>query len=76
MWCFYFFELENMISTRLKFGKNFQLSDTKCNRNNQNLKQTKTFRDLRVFNFVHRTKSKTRKPRKLFFFFLNHTVTF
>ena len=68
MWCFYFFELENMISIRLKFGKKFQLSDTKCNRNNQNLKQAKTFRDFRVFNFVHRAKSKFRKPRKFSYF--------
>ena len=68
MWCFYFFELVNMISIRLIFSENFQLSDTKCNRNNQNIKQTKTFRDFRVFSFVHRTKLKTRKARKFSYF--------
>ena len=46
MWCFYFFELVNMMSIRLKFIEHFQLSDTKCNRNNQDLKQRKTFRDF------------------------------
>ena len=68
MWCFYFFELVNMMSVRLKFSENFELSDIKYNRNNENLKQAKTFRDFRVFNFVHRSKLKTRKPRKFSYF--------
>ena len=60
------------MSIRLKFSENFHLSDAKCDRNNQNLKQTKTFRDFRVFNFVDRAKSKTRKPRK--FSVLSHII--
>ena len=57
----YFHEFVTMMS-------NLQLSDAKCNRNNQNLKQTKTFRNFQVFNFVHRAKSKTGKPQKFSYF--------
>ena len=65
------FELVNMRSILLKFDGNFQLSDVQCNRNNQNLKQTKIFRDFRVSDFAQYPKSKTRISREIFFFTSN-----
>ena len=62
-----------MMSTRLKFSENFQLSGTKHNKNDAieaNLKRVKTFRDFRLFNFVRSAKSKTRKPEIFIFFFI------
>ena len=38
-----FFEFVTTMSIRFKFSEKVQLSEAKCNRNNQNLKQRKTF---------------------------------
>ena len=67
LWCFYFFELVNMRSIysfkiQWKFSVLRYLMQSK-----QNLKQTKTFRDFRVFDFALYSKSKTRISRKNFF---------
>ena len=62
-----------MMSTRLKFSENFQLSSTKHNKNDAieaNLKRTKTFQDFRLFNFVRSAKLKTQKPQRFSIFFI------